>query len=926
MKFRFSFFAVSAAILGMGLQASLALTPGTQRVPGVRANSLNIANGRLRVTLGPNANLRLLVDGIPVITESSFYLVKPGWTGIVLNPADVKPQFTVAKEGDTQIGTAVFENADGYARYRLEVRPDNTLTIKLTYGTNGAPAQVEYAAGLLNANVIAGCPFQAVTVAGTKNGTVPIAATTADQTASRVTPFFKQMRIGSRLGPMTITVVGNTANTSAINLFDTRKGTQDFAVHHPVFWMGIGAPALNISPGENISTLTLAFGPAPRRTVAPAITKAVEILNTESAQVPFSPDRPLIPRPKEVENGTTALRLQSGKSRIVIPTDPVAEEKTGSEELRSELATFWGLDVPVVVGNTPEPGDIVLGRAAILRAVVPERPEGYLLQINETGAVLAGNDPRGVYDAVQTAKQLIRVDTAGVYLKSVTIRDWPTLLWRGVHWYGGPNSWPFHQRMIDRIVAPLKYNEMVTQVEYTAWDSQPKLRDYRSTPKADTKKSLEYARAHFFDPIPLIPSLGHMEWMFLNNQNLDIAADPTHPYSLDPENPHSYDVLFGVMQETIDLFHPKQIAIGHDEVTLVGTFPKPSSKKTITELYGQNVNTIYDWLAKRGIKTMMWGDMMLHATEGSGGAAFAPTLKDAAIRRASVPKDVLIADWHYYGPDYPSIKVLQRDGFGLVASTWYNPTNIQDFARAAAKENAKGLLQTTWAGFTMSLDLVKGESLAQFVAYLIGAEHAWNGGANDFETLGYSPQDAFLTLWDRQPVDRKTHSGFVVDLSGVGNAESLDKTLSGEKVLGGVCYQTGKSVWLAGALNGEGVWPSAVTISLGNRKAASLNWLWGTALPTTIGARVANLTVTYVDGKTMDVPLLYGKHLSAFSDRRGSSNTRSVGTGHGASGEPLDLRDWSWQNPRPESAIASVTLTATGTEAAPVLLALTGIE
>jgi len=151
------------------------------------------------------------------------------------------------------------------------------------------------------------------------------------------------------------------------------------------------------------------------------------------------------------------------------------------------------------------------------------------------------------------------LDKDGVYIKAVNIRDWPSMPFRGVHWFGGQDSVPFHEAMISRICAATKMNEMLYQVDFSQWKTQPKIWSKgTSTPLADVKKTVDYARAHFMEPIPLVNSLGHSDWMFGNGQNLDVATDPAKRYQYDPTKERVYtDILFPVMQEAIDIFKPK---------------------------------------------------------------------------------------------------------------------------------------------------------------------------------------------------------------------------------------------------------------------------------------------------------------------------------------------------------------------------------
>ncbi|HVK06508.1 MAG TPA: beta-N-acetylhexosaminidase [Armatimonadaceae bacterium] len=943
----------AAATAALALIASASGTArAQQKASPAPPTVVDLRAGRLRVTMGPESGrMRMTVDGVPVVTDSHLYLVKPGWTGIYLNTDSTKPTISVSEENGAKVATAVFENEDAYARYRFEPRAGSSgnggdaVTVRVAYGTKkGQPAELEYAAGYLNANPLAGVPFQADTVEGPRSGAAPAFATSSDQVKSRLTPFFRRMRLDSRLGPLTITAEGSGEANRVLNLFDARGETAAWATRHPIFWLGLGSPARPIAPGENTVTVTYAVGPAPARTplaAAPSLSgKPGAVVSIADARVPFVADRPLIPLPKEVKAGSTPLRLGAG-SRIVLPAAPSEEEKRAAEEVREELKNFWSLDVSVVTGGAARAGDIRLGKSLAALAP-PAQTEGYALAVGGGGATISGTDGRGVYHGAQTLKQLLRVDARGVYVQPVTVRDWPTFAWRGVHWFGGPRSYPFHEQMIERIIAPLKYNTMVYEVDYTQWASQPKIwSPTLSTPKADVKHTVDLARAHLLEPIPLLNALGHMEWLFVGKQNLDIAADTSRPYAIDPENPRTYEVLLPIIDEAIDLFRPKTLHIGHDEVSLFGTFPKKGSKKTETELFLENIGVLHGHLKKKNVRTMLWGDMMLHSSEGSGGAAYATSTEESAARRAGVPKDVLIADWHYAGPDYPSTSLFKREGFESVAGTWLDPSNIRGFARQAARDGASGLLQTTWAGYAMSPEIVRGESFAQFVAYLTAAEHAWNGGANEPLELGYSPDEAFLALWNRQPAARTSHRGFAVDLAPAANADFWDWAAGGgaaptafpigaDARLGGVRFHTGRrAVWLHGALNPAGAWPRAVTLPLGDakkgRKASSLEWLIGTTYATPTGTRVATVTVTYADGKTEVVPLTYGREVFAFTDARSGPEATPVWNGRAGAG-PVRVRRWTWKNPRPAVAIARVVLSSEGTEAAPVLLGLTGIE
>lgn len=928
-------------------------------LPMARAESLDLAAGHVRAVFTQGRHLQLFYNGIPVIRESHLYVVKPGWTGPILNQDGEIPKFTSTTEGDARIGTVAYETDGAWAKYRLEVRPDDTFKIAVTWGSKGAPAEVEYTNGYINANLIAGVPFKAETIDGPKSGTVPMYATTDDQNASQLCPLVKQITLESRIGRIEIAVEGTDKDTAEMKLFDSRGGQQDWARKNPVFWFGIGVPQIPVKPDNQGVTVTWKFSnPVANKSVDGAAGSA-SVKDIATARVPYRADLPVIPHPKEMTEGKGKARITK-YSWIYLVGPVTPEARAGAKELQAELKDVWGVDVliddsPVVDRLTPantatiyvwtrrSPEEKFEGKMR-----PPDQAEGYRLRADSNGVTVVGSDERGTYYGIQTLKQLIRVDKDGVYIKAAQIRDWPSMPFRGVHWFGGPQSVPFHEAMISKICAATKMNEMLYQVDFSEWKSQPKIWDKsRSTSLADMKKTVDYARAHFMEPIPLVNGLGHADWMFVNGQNLDVATDPVKRYQYDPTKERVYkDILFPVMQEAIDIFKPKTFHIGRDEITTGGLFPPKGVTKPVSDLIVEDINKVHDWLKAKGIATMMWGDEFLHWPDEANDAGNAPDVPTAKARRAGLPKDIIIADWHYDAqkPDFPSVPIWQKEGFQVVGCPWYERGNIQNFARVLGKEKSTGLCQTTWAGYSMSTDLVGGASFIQFVAYLLAGEYAWNGGQPGLDALGYDPDEAFRTFWDRKPVDMSTHKGFTVEFGGTlseARNERSRRTSSEFRVpslipelgtsnskletLAGTTFSVGPALWMAGSLNPAGEWPKVIDIPLGDRKAGELRFLWATTNVTDADAVVARVKMTYADGTTEEKPITYGGAIFAFEDLRGGGQVITAWRGKTATGREAGARMWTWTNPHPDKAITNVRVSSEGTEAAPVLMGVTGV-
>lgn len=876
---------------------------------------LELKNGNLRFTVSGGSNLRLEMRGVPVFREFGLFIIKPGWTGVYLYQDDATPKCEKVSETG---GTAVYETKDAFARYRFHLEPDG-FVVSLNYGSSAAPPVEAQVRAYLNANLFGGARIST-------GGIVPAQGLPVD--ANRILDSVTDTTFDTALGPVRVTIEGDAGPFA---LDDYRNGQAEWARRNPMIWLGANVKGF---PGPEGRSLKMTFRfrpPAGAPALAPVELKA-KVSGSKEARVPWVPDTPVIPRPKRqlpVNPEYDGPHRLPARVSVVIAPDAAPEVRRAAQELVEELKDLWGVDASVRTralrqAKRPGDGEIVLSTlggdseepASGLAHLsswqeLVTRPGGYGVVIDRKTALVVAVEPIGVYHGAQTLKQLIRADAKGVYLKPASIVDWPTLEMRGVHWFGGRNSLPFHKRMLQRILGPYKLNTMLYEVDYADWDAIPNPDKARGMSKADVAETVRLARERFIEPIPEIETFGNSDWLFVNGQNADIRWKGRER-SYDPNNPKSFEKVFAVFQEAIDIFRPRYFHIGHDEMT-VGTnaIPPPGETKTAVELISESVTKLSGWLRAKGLTTMMWGDTALHFPTDAADAGTAKSAGDAAALRKLLPKDVVIADWHYDGDDrqYRSVKLFQDLGHKVVGCTWFDRSNIRNFAAALAREGALGMIQTTWAGWVMDEGIVTGPNAYQFHAYVLAAEHAWNGGKWSLEELGWDPEEVFTRAWERRPVDRSVRKGFTVALSpGVRTS-----------TLAGVAFAIGEPVRLTGGLE-TGPHPAAIRIPLGGRKAPELHFLWSTTVATDMGTPVATLTVTYADGKSVDVPVEYGRAIFAPSDRRAGKETVCFGATPGV----LANRRWTWANPRPDEPVAMLILTSAGSEAAPVLEGVTG--
>ena len=136
------------------------------------------------------------------------------------------------------------------------------------------------------------------------------------------------------------------------------------------------------------------------------------------------------PIPQSIEWGTKAFAQGAGGANEIHGADLAdADAVRGLNALLAQ--TTFDTDLHIYIGERGE--EAVTAYAA----QIPEKAEGYYLSVQPGTIVIAGNDGRGTFYAVQSLKQIL----AQPEVQSVTIQDWPDILERGVveGFYG--NNW-----------------------------------------------------------------------------------------------------------------------------------------------------------------------------------------------------------------------------------------------------------------------------------------------------------------------------------------------------------------------------------------------------------------------------------------------------------------------------------------------------
>ncbi|MBE6600902.1 MAG: hypothetical protein E7637_00125 [Ruminococcaceae bacterium] len=126
-----------------------------------------------------------------------------------------------------------------------------------------------------------------------------------------------------------------------------------------------------------------------------------------------------------------------------------------------------------------------------------------------------------------------------------------------------------------------------------------------------------YCRERGLDIIPECPTLSHADYLLLPHPEFAERENDAVPDCYCPNHPGVYQYVFEVLDEVIDVFQPKCLHIGHDEFYSMCICDRCKGKEPV-DVYVNDVKVLSDYLAAKGIETMMWGEKLLKAISPKG--------------------------------------------------------------------------------------------------------------------------------------------------------------------------------------------------------------------------------------------------------------------------------------------------------------------
>jgi hypothetical protein len=259
-------------------------------------------------------------------------------------------------------------------------------------------------------------------------------------------------------------------------------------------------------------------------------------------------------------------------------------------------------------------------------------------------------------------------------------------------------------------------NVLILEVDYAfAFRSHPELRlAEKVITRAGARRFVAACRKQRIRVIPQFQCFGHQSWaketwpLLTKYPEFDLTPgafpqnEGIYCREWDPTNPRVYSIVFALVDEIVDAFDADALHVGMDEVFLIGNDASPSTKgKDPAEVFAKAVNDMYAHVVKkRGLQMLMWGDRLIDASRYDYGE-WESSKNYTWPAVYMIPRDIVIADWHYEPRDsYPSIPLFLDKGFRVLPTSFKDAEasrRLIEYGRGLKDERVLGHLFTSWS-------------------------------------------------------------------------------------------------------------------------------------------------------------------------------------------------------------------------------------
>jgi hypothetical protein len=198
-----------------------------------------------------------------------------------------------------------------------------------------------------------------------------------------------------------------------------------------------------------------------------------------------------------------------------------------------------------------------------------------------------------------------------------------------------------------RKTSAMGYNAVLWEVEgMVKWETCPECASPDAFSKKEFRELLTLSRQLGLEPIPLLQTIGHAEYVLQHKHYVPFREKPDRYDCYCTSNREVRGFMKRWIEEYRELFGDiKYFHLGGDEAYVFGTCPQCSTAVAtlgINALYADYLKDIASGLLAKGIRPGIWDDMVMKKPADIG----------------VIPKDFVMWDWDYWDTDTTPYSVM----------------------------------------------------------------------------------------------------------------------------------------------------------------------------------------------------------------------------------------------------------------------------
>ena len=369
---------------------------------------------------------------------------------------------------------------------------------------------------------------------------------------------------------------------------------------------------------------------------------------------------------------------------------------------------------------------------------LPRIPDGkeFALRVTEEGIALAARD----YPALARGMMvlLMRVEPVDLTegqerfrIESCALESRYTVQTRMLHLCVFPETTPDFLRKCLRLAGVMQYTHLVLEFwGMLKFDCLKELSWENAFSKEFAGQLGKEARDLGMDVVPMLNHLGHASACRVSGgKHVVLDQNPRLAPLFSPDgwswnlrSPRVPDLLRELRRELYEVFPGAQyFHLGCDEVYSYETGDEAQA------LMARFLRDRIEEVLQEGKRPIIWGDMLLNSQACGVGKPYfcgCDTPEHARQLLEAIPRETVIADWHYdvLQPPVKTSIYLKQQGFQVLGAPWFQRENCRAYVDTVRDSGLMGIMVTTWHTLAQQMPHVVTDAL------LCGAyQSPWSG-------------------------------------------------------------------------------------------------------------------------------------------------------------------------------------------------------